>query len=67
VSEATADLEVPTWADLAPVGFADVAGATRRARLKPSRAANNRPCNRCANPYHTSSLRRPPARRSEPP
>jgi hypothetical protein len=27
------DLEVPTWADLAPVKLADIAGATRVARL----------------------------------
>src|SRR5262245_37309094 len=30
-------------------------------RTAPGRA--NRPCNRCADPYHTSSLRRQPARR----
>jgi hypothetical protein len=34
VSEATHDLVVPTWADLAPVGLADDAGATRVTRLK---------------------------------
>src|SRR5690348_7213948 len=36
-------------------------------RVKPSRVANDRPCNRCAVAYHTRSLRRPPARRTEPP
>jgi hypothetical protein len=30
VSEATHDLEVPTWADLAPVLFADVLGGDAR-------------------------------------
>src|SRR6185503_16316470 len=47
-------------------GLADSPGRTRVARLKSSRVANDRPCNRCAGPYHTLSLRRPPARRSEP-
>src|SRR5262245_20256039 len=28
-------------------------GWTREARLQPTRVANDRPCNRCAGPYHT--------------